>query len=70
MNFSFSIRSCQIGFRFLRLRYHPWIILTITPLKLLMASGIDRTHEEIRLMQAVGKINFAKFYSLLNDLLI
>ncbi|MDQ2098942.1 MAG: hypothetical protein QQW96_14990 [Tychonema bourrellyi B0820] len=63
------IKCCWIGLRFLRYKFYPWITLTIAPLKILAASGINRTHEKIRYMSAIGKINFAAVYELLNELL-
>lgn len=63
------IQRCCVGLRFLRYKFHPWIMLAIASLKLLIVSGLDRTHEKIRCMQAMSKIDFANVYSLLNDLL-
>lgn len=70
------IKCCWIGLRFLRYKFYPWITLAIAPLKILAASGINRTHEKIRYMSAIlyegcanGKINFAAVYELLNELL-
>jgi hypothetical protein len=69
INFLGLIRSCRIRFRFLRRKCNPWITLTITPLKLLFGSEMNRRHEKIRWMSAVSRIDFAGFYGLLNDLL-
>lgn len=58
-----------ISWRFLRYKFYPWSILALAPLKLLATSGENRTQEKIRYMIAVSKIDFASFYSLINDLL-
>jgi len=44
--------------------------LTITPLKLLFASGVERTHEQVRYFNAIARIDFVGIYGLLNDLLV
>lgn len=63
------IKCCCIGFRFLRYKFYPWITVAIAPLKILATSGVNRTHEKIRYMSAMCKINFASVYKLLNELL-
>ena len=63
------IKCCFVGFRFLRYKFYPWITVAIAPLNILAASDINRTHEKIRYMSAIGKINFAAVYELLNELL-
>ena len=55
--------------RFLRYRFSPWFVLVIAPLKLCISSEVQRTHEKILWMRAIGKINFVDVYALLNDLL-
>jgi hypothetical protein len=63
------IKCCYIGFRLLRYKFYPWITLTIAPLKILATSDVNRTHEKIRCMSAISKINFVGVYALLNELL-
>lgn len=63
------IKCSCIGFRFLRYKFYPWITLASVPLKILAASGINRTHEKIRYMSAISKINFVAVYEFLNELL-
>ncbi|WP_287078543.1 MULTISPECIES: hypothetical protein [unclassified Microcystis] len=43
--------------------------MTITPLKLLFASGVERTHEQLRYFNAIARIDFVATYGLLIDLL-
>ena len=63
------IRCGWIGYRFARRKSSPWIMLASSFLNLLFVSGVNRTHEQIRLVSAVIRIDFVKVYSLLNDLL-
>lgn len=73
MNLKFTmnpfIQSCRVRFRFLRVKYSPWITLAIAPFNLLFTCGIHHTREKIRCMSAASKINFSEFYGLLNELL-
>jgi hypothetical protein len=63
------IQSCRIRLRLLRYKVYPWMILASAPLKILVKSGIHRTHEQNRYMSAISKINVVDVYALLNDLL-
>ena len=63
------IQCGWIGYRLIRRKASPWTALMSSLLKLLFVSGVNRTHEQIRLMSAVIRIDFVKVYSLLNDLL-
>ncbi|WP_245602845.1 hypothetical protein [Gloeothece verrucosa] len=47
----------------------PWLVLAISPLKLLFASGVERTHEQVRYFNAIARIDFVGVYGLLDDLL-
>ncbi|MGF1480424.1 MAG: hypothetical protein ACFB4I_13190 [Cyanophyceae cyanobacterium] len=58
-----------IGFRFLRYRFSPWIALVKALLDLLFAAGVNRATAKIRYLRAIGKINFAGVYEVINDLL-
>ena len=58
-----------LGFRFMRYQCSPWLMLTIAPLKLLFASGVKRSHEQVRYFSAIARIDFLSFYRLLSDLL-
>jgi hypothetical protein len=68
-NLDCPIKCCWIGLRFLRYKFYPWIILAITPLKILSRSGIDRTHAQNRYLRAMSKINFVGVYTFLDNLL-
>jgi hypothetical protein len=63
------IRWSYIRLRFLRYQFSPWLTLAIAPLKLLFASGTQRTYEQVRFLKSISKINFVGVYELLNDLL-
>jgi hypothetical protein len=63
------IQYCRVGFRFLRPKFYPWIVLAIAPFRIATSSGVNRTYAKIRCMSAMTKINFAGVYALLNDLL-
>lgn len=63
------IRCAHIGLRFLRYKLSPWTTLAIALTQIASKSGIQRTHAQIRYMSALSKIDFARFYELLNDLL-
>lgn len=63
------IRSCRLGFRFLRPKFYPWIVLAIAPFRIATSSGVHRTYAKIRYRNAITKINFVDVYALLNDLL-
>lgn len=69
MGYSCFIKCYFVGFRFLRYKFSPWITLAIAPLKLLVASGSDRTYTKISCMRAMSKIDFVGVYGLMNDLL-
>lgn len=67
---SLCIVQCgYVGLRFLRYKYSPWLILIVAPIKLCCASGVQRTHEQIRWMKALCKIDMVGFCEFLNDLL-
>nr|ADN18330.1 conserved hypothetical protein [Gloeothece verrucosa PCC 7822] len=59
----------HLGFRFVRHQCFPWLVLAISPLKLLFASGVERTHEQVRYFNAIARIDFVGVYGLLDDLL-
>ena len=63
------IQSCRVGFRFLRPKFYPWIVLAIALFRIATSSGVNRTYAKIRYWSAMTKINFAGVYELLNDLL-
>jgi hypothetical protein len=69
MSGSCFVQYCRVGFRFLRSKFYPWIVLAIAPFRIMTSSGIQRTYAKIRFMSAITKINFADVYELLNDLL-
>jgi hypothetical protein len=69
MSFLCLIQCGYIGFRFLRYKYSPWLILAIAQIRLLASSKVQRTREQIRYMRAISRIDFAGVYALLNDLL-
>ncbi|MBW4464394.1 MAG: hypothetical protein KME07_03000 [Pegethrix bostrychoides GSE-TBD4-15B] len=63
------IQCCCIGLRFCRYKLYPWIVLAVAPFNWLTASGVRRTREQVRYMQAISRIDFVGVYGLLNDLL-
>lgn len=69
MIFPYLIQGGYIRWRLLRLKISPWLTLGIAPLQWCLSSGVQRTHVQIRCMGAVGKIDFAGIYELLNDLI-
>lgn len=69
MSFLCLIQCGYIGFRFLRYKTSPWLILAIAPIKLIASSKVQRPREQIRYMRAISRINFVGVYTLLNDLL-
>ncbi|MEA5620257.1 hypothetical protein VB711_20750 [Cronbergia sp. UHCC 0137] len=69
MNYACLIKWGHLGWRFLRYKFSPWLILAIAPLRLLLLSGSQRTHEHIRYMRLLWKIDFVGVYRLVNDLL-
>lgn len=70
-----STRSCCLlqhgyfGFRFLRDLCFPWLVLAVTPVKLLFASEVKRIRLQIRWFRAIARIDFVSVYGLLNELL-
>jgi hypothetical protein len=68
-------RSCcllqyvHLGFRFVRCQYFPWLAPAIAPLRLLLASAVERIHEQVRYFKAIARIDFVGVYELLDDLL-
>jgi hypothetical protein len=64
------LRCSYVGFRFMRYQASPWLALVFAPFQLLCSSGREqRTHQQIRYLNAVSKINFVALYGVLNDLL-
>jgi hypothetical protein len=63
------LQYVRIGFRVVRYQCFPCFVLAIAPLKLLFASGVERTHEQVRYFNAIARIDFVGVYGLLNDLL-
>jgi hypothetical protein len=63
------IQFCRIGFRFLRPKFYPWIVLAIVPFRIATSSGIDRTYAKIHYWRAMTRINFVAVCKLLDDLL-
>lgn len=57
------------GFRFLRYLCFPWLVLAVTPVKLLFASEVKRIRLQIRWFSAIARIDFVSVYGLLNELL-
>jgi len=64
------LQYIHLGFRFVRYQCAPWFVLVIAPLKLFFASGVERTHEQVRYFNAITRIDFVGIYGLLNDLLV
>lgn len=74
MSFLCLIQYGYVGLRFLRYKFSPWFTLAIAPLKLLLSSGVESTHEKICYikicyMRALCRIDFVGVYGLVNDLL-
>jgi hypothetical protein len=65
----YLLRCSYVGFRFMRYQASPWLALVFAPLQLLCSSGLQRTHQQIRYLNAISKINFVALYRVLNDLL-
>ena len=63
------LQYAHIGFRFVRFQCFPWFVLTISPLKLLFTSEVERIHVQVRYFSAIARIDFVGVYGLLNDLL-
>jgi hypothetical protein len=63
------LRCGYIGFRFMRYQASPWLTLVFAAFQLLCSSGLQRTHQQIRYLNAISKINFVALYGVLNDLL-
>lgn len=63
------VQCGYIGFRFVRYQCSSWFVLVIAPLKLLFASGVERTHVQVRYFRAIARIDFVSVYGLLHDLL-
>lgn len=59
----------SVWFRLFRRQNHPMIILAIAACKVIYLCGTQQDKEKIRLMVAVAKIDFVKFYAFMNDLL-
>jgi hypothetical protein len=55
--------------RFLRYKAHPWTALVTAAIAVLTSSEGDRTEANIAWMRAIGRIDLAGVYGLLNDLL-
>ena len=63
------LQYVRVGFRFVRFQCFPWFVLAIAPLKLLLASEVERTYVQIRYFSAIARIDFVSVYGLLHDLL-
>lgn len=58
-----------IWFRLFRRQTYHWMILAIAACKVIYLCGTQQDKEKIRLMVALAKIDFVKFYAFMNDLL-
>jgi hypothetical protein len=63
------VQCGYLGFRFVRYQCSPWFALAIAPLKLLLASDVERTDVRVRYFRAIARIDFVRVYRLLYDLL-
>ncbi len=62
-------KTSFVWFRFFRRKTYPWIILGLATCKVIYLCGTEQDKEKVRLKVALAKINFVKFYALMNDLL-
>lgn len=58
-----------IWIRFFRRKTYPWTILALAVCKIIYLCGTQQDKEKFRLMVALAKIDFVKFYAFINDLL-
>jgi len=58
-----------IWFRLFRRQTYPWTMLAIATCEVIYLCGTQQDKEKIRLMVALAKIDFVKFYAFINDLL-
>lgn len=63
------VQCSYVGFRFLRYKASPWMMLAIAPINLLTASGMHREFIKARCLLTLSRINFAAVYEFINDLL-
>jgi hypothetical protein len=63
------LQYSYLGFRFARFKCFPWLTLAIAVCKLPFASGVERTHVQLRYLSAIARINFVNVYGLINELL-
>jgi hypothetical protein len=63
------LQYSYLGFRFARFKCFPWLTIAIAVCKLPFASGVERTHIQLRYLSAIARINFVDVYGLLSDLL-
>lgn len=63
------LQYVYLRFRFVRFQCFPWFVLVIAPVKLIFASGVERTREQVCYFNAIARIDFVRIYGLLNDLL-
>lgn len=59
----------SVWFRLFRRKTYHWMILVIATCKVIYLCETQQDKEKIRLMVALAKIDFVKFYAFMNDLL-
>lgn len=59
----------SVLFRLFRRKTYHWMILASATCKVIYLCGTQQDKEKIRLMVALAKIDFVKFYAFINDLL-
>ncbi len=63
---------CKTSFvwlRYFRRKTYPWIIIAIATSRFTYLDATEKEREKVRLMMALAKIDFVKFYAFINDLL-
>ncbi|MBW4662816.1 MAG: hypothetical protein KME01_01215 [Chroococcus sp. CMT-3BRIN-NPC107] len=62
-------KTSFVWFRFFRRKTYSWMILAIAACKVVYLCGTAQDKEKVRLIIALAKIDFVKFYAFMNDLL-
>ncbi len=62
-------KTSFVWFRFFRRKTYPWLIIASATSRFTYLDETEKEKEKVRLMMVLVKIDFAKIYAFMNDLL-
>jgi len=62
-------RKVLLWYRWIRLKIHVWLVLLSVIYRYIHIRDVDRTHVELKLLLALGRVDFVAVYDILDDLI-